>query len=168
MAQSGSALSHFSLFTAVAILSLNPGQSQISIGFEKANYVFAEDGGFHSVHLIKRCNGASWQRFSIEFHVLPESAQFGKPQDGDFVYFPSGRIVHMEPTQDRVSIDFLIFDDTKPEYNESILLTFSVARGSPSFECSYDGGCFQSTRIIIVDNDGKLAYLTEIITKFKR
>jgi len=87
------------LFAAVAIISLNSAQSQTSIGFEKANYMFAEEGDFLSVHLIKRSNGASQQRFSIEFHVLPESAQLGEPSNGgDFIYSPSERVVHMEPS----------------------------------------------------------------------
>ena len=161
MAQSGSAPNLFFLFAAVVILSLNLAQSQTSIGFEKANYTFAEDNGFHSVHLIKRSNGGPQQRFSIEFQVVPESARLGEPSDGgDFVYSPSGGVVHMRTTQDRGSIQFFLFDDTKPEYNESILLTSSVARGSPSFQCNLDDGCYQSTRIIIVDNDGRLACLT--------
>ena len=160
MAQSGGV---FFLLVGVAILPLNPAHSQISIGFEKANYIFAEDNGFHSVHLIKRSNGGPQQRFSIEFQVVPESARFGEPSDGgDFVYSPSGKVVHMETSQDMVSIVFFVFDDTKPEYNESILLTSSVARGSPSFECSEDDGCFQSTRIIIVDNDGRLEVQVEL------
>ena len=157
MAQFGSAPNLFFLFAAVVILSLNlnPAQSQTSIGFEKANYVFAEDNGFHSVSLIKKSDGPSQQRFSIEFHVLTESAQFGEPSDGgDYVYSPSGRVVHM--SQDRRSIQFFLFDDTTPEYNESILLTSSVARGSSSFQCNLDDGCYQSTTIIIVDNDGRL------------
>ena len=162
MAQSRSAPNLIFLFAAVVILSLNPARSQTVIGFEKASYIFAEDNGFHSVSLIKKSDGPSQQGFSIEFHVLPESAQLGEPSDGgDFVYSPSGRVVHMEPSQDRGSIDFFIFDDTKPEYNESILLTSSVAHGSPSFQCSEDDGCFQSTRIIFVDNDGRLRCLTK-------
>ena len=70
--------------------------------------MFAEEDAFHSIHLIKKPNGASRQKFSIEFHVLPESAQFGEPSNGgDFVHSPSEKVVHMQPSQDRVSIDFL-------------------------------------------------------------
>ena len=63
------------LFAAVTFTLLTPALSQISIGFEKENYVYTEANSFHVISLIKRPAGDTSQRFLIGIQVVPESAQ---------------------------------------------------------------------------------------------
>ena len=153
MACSVNALIFGLLFAAVTITLLTPALSQISIGFEKENYVYTEANSFHVINLVKRPAGGTSQRFLIGIQVLPESAQL----DVDLSF--SGLAPPLAMDSDKTSLSFYIFDDQKVEYNESILLISSVAHGSPSFECKKEDGCYRYTRITIVDNDGKLAYI---------
>ena len=53
------------LFAAVTITLLTPALSQISIGFEKENYVYTEANTFHVINLIKRPAGGTSQQFLL-------------------------------------------------------------------------------------------------------
>ena len=145
------------LFTVYVVAIISPGQSQVSIGFERAKYSFAEDSGLHVVYLTKRHGSrGSWQTFSIHLEVekLPESAQLGR----DFSISGSDGSVStfvMAPHEQRIPVIIHIRGDTIPEYNESFWLRCSMARGSTPFQCNTNDGCFQSTEIEIVDNDRK-------------
>ena len=142
------------LFAAVAIALLTPAQSQISIGFEKENYVYTEVTSFHVINLIKKSAGGTSQRFLIGIQVVSESAEV----DVDLSFSGLASPLAMDSDKNQTSLFFYIYDDQKVEFNETILLISSVAPDSPYFECKKEDGCYQSTRITIVDNDGKLAY----------
>ena len=144
------------LFAAVIIALLTPAQSQISIGFERENYVYNEVTSFHVINLVKFKRPADdiSQRYLIGIQVVPESAQL----DVDLSFSGLAPPLAMDSDKNETSLFFYIFDDEKAEFNESILLISSVAHGSPYFECKKEDGCYRSTRITIVDNDGKLAY----------
>ena len=141
------------LFVAVTITLLTPAQSQISIGFEKENYVYTEANSFHVINLVKRPAGGTSQRFLVGIQVVPETAQL----DVDLSF--SGLTPPLAMDSDKTSLSFDIFDDQTVEYNETILLISSVAPGGPYFVCKKEDGCYRSTRITIVDNDGKLVYI---------
>ena len=155
MACSVNALIFGLLFAAVTTTLLPPALSQISIGFEKENYVYTEANSFHVISLVKRPAGGTSQRFLIGIQVLPESAQL----DVDLSFSGLAPPLAMDSDKKKTSLSFYIFDDQKVEYNESILLISSVAHGSPYFKCKKEDECYRSTRITIVDNDGKLAYI---------
>ena len=142
------------LFAAVTIALLTPAQSQITIGFEKENYVYNEVTSFHVINLVKRFAGGTSQRFLIGIQVVSESAEL----DVDLSFSGLAPPLAMDSDKNQTSLFFYIFDDQKVEFNETILLISSVAPGSPYFECKKEDGCYRSTRITIVDNDGKLAY----------
>ena len=146
------------LFAAVIITLPTPAQSQISIGFEKENYVYTEANSFHVINLIKRPAGGTSQWFLIGIQVVPESAQL----DVDLSFFGSSTLSTTLAMDSDASLSFYIFDDQKVEFNETILLISSVAPGSPYFECKKEDGCHQSTRITIVDNDGKPTVLYSV------
>ena len=153
------------LFAAVTITLLTPALSQISIGFEKENYVYTEANSFHVISLVKRPAGGTSQRFLIGIQVVHESAKIGVD-----LSFPESvssltltTTLSMDPDEHNTSLSFYVFDDQIAEYNESILLISSIAPGSPYFECNKQDGCFQSMRIILVDNDGKPTGLYNII-----
>ena len=152
MAWSGSAAVVLLLFAAVTITLQTQGLSQISIGFEKENYVYTEANTFHVINLVKRPAGGTSQRFLIGIQVVPESAQL----DVDLSFSGLFPPLAMNSDKNKTSLSFYIFDDQTVEYNETILLISSVAPGSPNFECKKEDGCYRSTRITIVDNDGKL------------
>ena len=143
------------LFAAVTITLLTPAQSQISIGFEKENYVYTEANTFHVINLVKRPAGGTSQRFLIGIQAVPESAQL----DVDLSFSGLAPLLAMDADKNKTSLSFYIFDDKTVDYNETILLIPSVAPGSPYFKCKKEDGCYRSTRITIVDNDGKLAYI---------
>ena len=143
------------LFAAVTITLQTQTLSQISIGFEKENYVYTEANSFHVINLIKRPAGGTSQRFLVGIQVVPESAQL----DVDLSFSGLAPPLAMDPNKNKTSLSFYIFDDQTVEFYETTLLISSVAPGSPHFECKKEDGCFQSTRITIVDNDGKLAYI---------
>ena len=155
MAWAGSAAVVLLLFAAVTITLLTPAQSQISIGFEKENYVYTETNSFHVINLVKRPAGGTSQQFLIGIQVVPESAQL----DIDLSFSGLFPPLAMDSDKNKTSLSFYIFDDQTVELNETILLMSSVALGSPHFECKKEDGCYQSTRMTIVDNDGKLAYI---------
>lgn len=142
------------LFAAVTIALLTPAQSQITIGFEKENYAYNEVTSFHMINLVKKSAGGTSQRFLIGIQVVPETALL----DVDLSFSGLAPPLAMDSDKNQTSLFFYIFDDQKVEYNETILLISSVAPGSPYFECKKEDGCYRSTRITIVDNDGKLAY----------
>ena len=158
MVWSGSAAAVLLLSEAVAITLLTPAQCQITIGFEKENYVYTEDTSFHMINLVKRPAGGTSQRFLIGIQVVPESVKVGVDLSfsGSVSSLTLTTTLSMDPDEHNTSLSFYIFDDQRVEYNESILLISSVAPGSPYFECKKQDGCFQSSRIILVDNDGKL------------
>ena len=158
MVWSGSAAAVLLLSEAVAITLLTPAQCQITIGFEKENYVYTEDMSFHMINLVKRPAGGTSQRFLIGIQVVPESVKVGVDLSfsGSVSSLTLTTTLSMDPDGHNTSLSFYIFDDQRVEYNESILLISSVAPGSPYFECNKQDGCFQSSRIILVDNDGKL------------
>ena len=158
MVWSGSAAAVLLLSAAVAITLLTPAQCQITIGFEKENYAYTEDTSLHMINLIKRPAGGTSQRFIIGIQVVPESVKVGVDLSfsGSVSSLTLTTTLSMDPDEHNTSLSFYIFDDQRVEYNESILLISSVAPGSPYFECNKQDGCFQSSRIILVDNDGKL------------
>ena len=143
------------LFAAVTITLQSQALSQISIGFEKENYVYTEANSFHVINLVKRPAGHTSQRFLVGIQVVPESAQL----DVDLSFSGLAPLLAMDSDKNKTSLFFYIFDDQMVEFYESILLISSVASGSPYFECKKEDGCYQSTRITIVDNDGKMAYI---------
>jgi len=140
------------LFAAVIIALLTPAQSQISIGFERENYVYNEVTSFRVINLVKRPADDISQRYLIGIQVVPESAQL----EVDLSFSGLAPPLAMDLDKNKISLSFYIFDDQEAEFNESILLISSVAPGSPYFECKKEDGCYRSTRITIVDNDGKL------------
>ena len=142
------------LFAAVTIALLTPAQSQITIGFEKENYVYNEVTSFRVINLVKRPAGGTSQRFLIGIQVVPESAEL----DVDLSFSGLAPPLAMDSDKNQTSLSFYIYDDQEAEFNETILLISSVAPGSPYFECKKEDECYRSTRITIVDNDGKLAY----------
>ena len=139
------------LFAAVTITLQTQTVSQISIGFEKENYVYTEANSKHVINLVKRPAGDTSQRFLIGIQVVPESAQL----DVDLSFSCLAPPLAMDSDKNKTSLSFYIFDDQMVEYNETILLISSVAPGGPYFKCKEEDGCYQSTRITIVDNDGK-------------
>ena len=143
------------LFAAVIIALLTPAQSQISIGFERENYVYNEVTSFRVINLVKRPADDISQRYLIGIQVVPESAQL----EVDLSFSGLAPPLAMDLDKNKISLSFYIYDDQEAEFNESILLISSVAPGSPYFECKKEDGCYRSTRITIVDNDGKLAYI---------
>ena len=145
------------LFAAVTITLLTPALSQISIGFEKENYVYTEANSFHVINLIKRPTGGTSQRFLIGIQVVHVSAKIGVDLSfsGSLSSLTMTTTLSMDPDEHNTSLSFYIFDDQRVEFNETTLLISSVAPGSPYFECNRQDGCFLSTRIILVDNDGK-------------
>ena len=149
------------LFAAVTIALLTPAQSQITIGFEKENYVYNEVTSFRVINLVKRFAGGTSQRFLIGIQVVPESAEL----DVDLSFSGLAPPLAMDSDKNQTSLFFYIYDDQEAEFNESILLISSVAPGSPYFECKKEDGCYRSTRITIVDNDGKLAYNISEVAK---
>ena len=140
------------LFAAVIIALLTPAQSQISIGFERENYVYNEVTSFRVINLVKRPADDISQRYLIGIQVVPESAQL----EVDLSFSGLAPPLAMDLDKNKISLSFYIYDDQEAEFNESILLISSVAPGSPYFECKKEDGCYRSTRITIVDNDGKL------------
>ena len=155
------------LFAAVAITFLTPAQCQISIGFEKeksqtsigfekANYAYNELTSSFELNVINlvKTGPANNTSFLIGIQVEYESAE----RDVDLSFSQLASPLAMDSDKNETSLFFYIYDDEKAEFNESILLISSVAPGSPYFECKKEDGCYQSTRITIVDNDGKLAY----------
>ena len=168
MAWSVSAVTLVLLFATVTITLLTPALSQsgigfegsasipliYSIGFEKENYVYTEANSFHVINLVKRPAGGTSQRFLIGIQVVPESAQL----DVDLSLSGSSTLsttLAMDSDKNKTSLSFYIFDDQTVEFNETILLISSVAPGGPHFVCKKEDGCYRSTRITIVDNDGK-------------
>ena len=139
------------LFAAVTITLQTQTLSQISIGFEKENYVYTEANSKHVINLVKRPAGDTSQRFLIGIQVVPESAQL----DVDLSFSGLAPPLAMDSDKNKTSLSFYIFDDQMVEFNETILLISSVAPGSPYFKCKEEDGCYRSTRITIVDNDGK-------------
>ena len=119
--------------------------------------MYTEDTSFHMINLVKRSAGAS-QRFLIGIKAVPEGVKVGVDLSfsGSVSSLTLTTTLSMDPDEHNTSLFFYIFDDQRVEYNESILLISSVAPGSPYFECNKQDGCFQSSRIILVDNDGKL------------
>ena len=140
------------LFAAVIIALLTPVQSQISIGFERENYVYNEVTSFHVINLVKRPADDISQRYLIGIQVVPESAQL----EVDLSFSGLAPPLAMDSDKNKISLSFYIYDDQEAELNESILLISSLAPGSPYFECKKEDECYRSTRITIVDNDGKL------------
>ena len=164
MACSVNAVTLVLLFAAVTITLLTPALSQsgigfegsalipliYSIGFEKEDYVYTEANSFHVINLVKRPGGGISQRFLIGIQVVPESAHL----DVDLSFSGSSTLSTTMAMDSDASLSFYIFDDQKVEFNETILLIFSSS-WCPYFECKKEDGCYQSTRITIVDNDGK-------------
>ena len=165
------------LFAAVAITFLTPAQCQISIGFEKeksqtsigfekANYAYNELTSSFELNVINlvKTGPANNASFLIGIQVEYESAE----RDVDLSFSQLASPLAMDSDKNETSLFFYIYDDEKAEFNESILLISSVAPGSPSdFECKKEDGCYQSTRITIVDNDGKLAYIIAKYLKYR-
>ena len=93
--------------------------------------------------------------------MVPETALL----DVDLSFSGLAPPLAMDSDKNQTSLSFYIFDDQEAEFNETILLISSVAPGSPYFECKKEDGCYRSTRITIVDNDGKLAYNISEVAK---
>ena len=114
--------------------------------------MYNEVTSFRVINLVKRPADDISQRYLIGIQVVPESAQL----EVDLSFSGLAPPLAMDSDKNKISLSFYIFDDQEAEFNESILLISSVAPGSPHFECKKKDECYRSTRITIVDNDGKL------------
>ena len=141
--------------------------ADISIGFEKADYIFSErdESVIGTVVLVK--NRATEQTFDVTVEVveLPfgKSARVGR----DFVldhddHMNTVKTVSFMPGQQRMYIPFQILADGIPENTEAFHLVMSemdtVGKDTRGYSCDPTQGCLSSTTVVINDNpsSGKL------------
>ena len=71
--------------------------------------------------------------------------------------------IRIHPSELNIPFSYLIIGDNTRENQEVFQLSITPAIGSPTFTCTEANGCFQQLEIVIVDDDGKLGKLLDLL-----
>ena len=124
------------------------------VGFETNGYSFNESDGHITIALIKFNNGRTEQNISGRARLIYDMDGLEPGNDLIFEHnLLNTRSVSdftIPPEQQAMTFSFTINDDDIPEKNENLNLVVSLS----GFRCRLSDGCYRTTSITIVDNDG--------------
>ena len=124
----------------------------LGIGFESNSYIVQESTDVLTVHIVKFPAGRpSEQDFELLLETTALSPFFIQSLD---LENPVPEMISFPADQQRIAIQLRIVDDSIPENREAFELAISDGIG-----CRLAPGCFETTIVMIVDNDG-------MVTKF--
>ena len=130
----------------------------ITIGFEQEFYTvfeaFNATGELIEVPIIKNNNSLhSDITFIVIVSVIAGNSSNAATEGLDFCLSPNPPSQYFDFDEQRISIDFELFDDDTPEGEEEFQLELSLGSGTSGVSVG-GGGVYSRATVVIIDDDG--------------